>query len=161
MGKLFKIFPSLIGLFLLSVMVWLKIKYGITYNTLKGFSNILDSTVNFLSIVIGFYSAFYGMIISMQKTKFLVELSKSKHKNDLPRLLVHSLCSAFSCLILTIVMQSLIEYNLSFTNLLFYAWFFLVGLFITYAFQTSMLSITMIFESNPQKKEKKNLKIEE
>lgn len=159
MGKLFKIFPPLAGLVLLLLMVWLNLKYGITYSSLRGFSNILDSTVNFLSIVIGFYSAFYGMIISMQKTRFITELSKSKHRNDLPRLLVSSLCSSFLCLILTIVMQSLIEYKLQITTVLFYAWFFLVGLFITYAFQTSMLSITMIFESDPQKKQKKNLKM--
>lgn len=159
MGKLFKMFPPLVGLLLLFLMGLLNIKYGINYHSLKGFSKILDSTVNFLSIVIGFYSAFYGMIISMQKTKFLTELSKLKHKNDLPKLLINSLCSAFLCLILTIVLQSLIEYRLRITTVLFYTWFFLVGLFITYAFQTSMLSITMIFESDPQKKQKKNLKM--
>lgn len=159
MGKLFKLVSPFVGLLLVLLMKWFNFKYGITYDSLKGFSNILDSTVNFLSIVIGFYSAFYGMIISMQKTKFLKELSKSKHKNDLPKLLFNSLCSAFLCLILTIVMQSLIQYNLRITTVFYYMWFFLVGLFITYAFQTSMLSITMIFESEPQKKQKKDLEL--
>lgn len=159
MKKGFKFVPPLIGFLLLALMKWFNFKYSINYNSLKGFSDILNSMVNFLSIVIGFYSAFYGMIISMQKTKFLKELSRSKHKNDLPSLLINSLISAFLCLILTIVLQSLIKYNLSVTNLFYYLWFFLVGLFIAYAFQTSMLSIAMIFESEPQKKQKEDLKL--
>lgn len=159
MGKLFKIFPPLAGLALLLLMVWFNLKYGITYSSLRGFSNVLSSIVNFSSIVIGFYLAFYGMIIFMYKSKFMKELLNSKYRNELPLLLVFSLISAFACLILTIIMQLLITYKLEITNLLYYVWFLLVGIFVTYAFQTAMLSIAMIFESDPQKKQKKNLRI--
>ena len=156
-NKLFKIAPLFVGVLLVAVMFFFNKKYGVNYRNLGGYENILESMVNFLSIVIGFYSAFYGMIISMYKSKFMQELLKSKYRNELPLLLVFSLISAFACLILTIVMQSLITYNLEITNIVYYGWFLLVGIFVTYAFQTSLLSIAMIFESNPQKKKRINL----
>mgnify|MGYP000304298265 FL=1 len=158
-NKLFKIAPLIVGFLLVIMMCLLNKKYGVNYRHFGGYENILESMVNFLSIVIGFYSAFYGMIISMYKSKFMQELLKSKYRNELPLLLVFSLISAFACLILTIVMQSLITYKLEITNLLYYIWFLLVGIFVTYAFQTSLLSIAMIFESNPQKKQKKDVKL--
>lgn len=158
-NKLFKIAPLIVGFLLVIMMCLLNKKYGVNYRNFGGYENILESMVNFLSIVIGFYSAFYGMIISMYKSKFMQELLKSKYRNELPLLLVFSLISAFACLILTIVMQSLITYKLEITNLLYYIWFLLVGIFVTYAFQTSLLSIAMIFESNPQKKQKKDVKL--
>ena len=154
-NKLFKIAPLIVGALLVIMMISLNKKYGVNYRNFGGYENILESMVNFLSIVIGFYSAFYGMI--MYKSKFMKELLKSKYRNELPLLLVFSLVSAFACLILTIIMQSLITYKLEITNLLYYVWFLLVGIFVTYAFQTSLLSVAMIFESNPQKKKPINL----
>lgn len=156
-NKLFKTAPLIVGVLLVIAMIFLNKKYGVNYRNLGGYENVLESVVNFLSIVIGFYSAFYGMIISMYKSKFMQELLKSKYKNDLPLLLIFSLISAFLCLILTIVMQSLITYKLEITNFLYYVWFLSVGIFVTYAFQTSLLSVAMIFESNPQKKKPINL----
>lgn len=151
-NKIFKFAPLVIGFLLIVVMIFFNKKYGVSYKNLGGYENILESMVNFLSIVIGFYSAFYGMIISMYKSKFMQELLKSKYRDELPLLLIFSLISAFVCLILTIIMQSLINYSLKITSLVYYMWFGTVGIFITYAFQTSLLSIAMIFESNPKKK---------
>lgn len=159
MGKLFKLVPSLVGLTLLLLMVCINLIYGITYNSLRGFSNILASMATFSSITIGFFSAFYGLVITMQKTRFMAELANSEQRNDLPKLLVCALSSAFLCLILTMIMQSLIEYELPITTVLFYTWFFLVGLFATYVFQIAMLSISIIFEGDPQPKQKKTLKM--
>lgn len=159
MEELSKIFSFLVGIILSLLMIWLNFEYGITYSSLKGYSDILYSTINFLSIIIGFYSVFYGLIFSIRKTKFFLELSKSRYRNNLLKLLINSLCSVFSCLILTIAMQSLIKYELMITTILFYVWFFLVGVSITYTFQMYLLLIAIIFEADPQKKQKKDLKI--
>lgn len=156
-GKTFKFLPLIIGLVLVAIMIFFNQKYGVYYKNLGGFENILESIVNFLSIVIGFYSAFYGIIISMYESRFMKKLLKSKYRDELPLLLIFSLISAFVCLILTIVMQSLISYNLKITNWIYYIWFFCVGTFTTYAFQISLLSIAMIFGSNPKQKEKINI----
>lgn len=151
---LFKFLPLLTGLVIVVVAIFLKSKLKLDYQNIKGFRSVLESIVNFLSIVIGFYSAFYGMIISMQKTKFMRTLAESEYKNELPKLLTWSLISAFLCLIITISMQILVNYKFTFIYYIYFFWCFIVGVFITYAFQTSLLSIVMIFESDPVKKNK-------
>lgn len=151
---LFKFLPLLTGLVIVVVAIFLKSKLKLDYQNIKGFRSVLESIVNFLSIVIGFYSAFYGMIISMQKTKFMRTLAESEYKNELPKLLTWSLISAFLCLIITISMQVLVNYKFTFIYYVYFFWCFIVGVFITYAFQTSLLSIVMIFESDPVKKNK-------
>lgn len=151
---LFKFLPLLTGLVIVVVAIFLKSKLKLDYQNIKGFRSVLESIVNFLSIVIGFYSAFYGMIISMQKTKFMRTLAESEYKNELPKLLTWSLISAFLCLIITISMQILVNYKFTFIYYVYFFWCFIVGVFITYAFQTSLLSIVMIFESDPVKKNK-------
>ncbi|MYY55206.1 hypothetical protein [Ligilactobacillus salivarius] len=149
---LFKFLPLLTGLVIVVVAIFFKSKLKLDYQNIKGFRSVLESIVNFLSIVIGFYSAFYGMIISMQKTKFMRTLAESEYKNELPKLLIWSLISAFLCLIITISMQILVNYKFTFIYYIYFFWCFIVGVFITYAFQTSLLSIVMIFESDPVKK---------
>lgn len=151
---LFKFLPLLTGLVIVVVAIFFKSKLKLDYQNIKGFRSVLESIVNFLSIVIGFYSAFYGMIISMQKTKFMRTLAESEYKNELPKLLIWSLISAFLCLIITISMQILVNYKFTFIYYIYFFWCFIVGVFITYAFQTSLLSIVMIFESDPVKKNK-------
>ena len=151
---LFKFLPLLTGLVIVVVAIFFKSKLKLDYKNIKGFRSVLESIVNFLSIVIGFYSAFYGMIISMQKTKFMRTLAESEYKNELPKLLIWSLISAFLCLIITISMQILVNYKFTFIYYIYFFWCFIVGVFITYAFQTSLLSIVMIFESDPVKKNK-------
>ena len=151
---LFKFLPLLTGLVIVVVAIFFKSKLKLDYQNIKGFRSVLESIVNFLSIVIGFYSAFYGMIISMQKTKFMRTLAESEYKNELPKLLIWSLISAFLCLLITISMQILVNYKFTFIYYIYFFWCFIVGVFITYAFQTSLLSIVMIFESDPVKKNK-------
>lgn len=149
-NALFTLAPFLFGVLLLILLVFVDIKYKLSYSNIKGFENVLESMVNFLSIVIGFYSAFYGMIISMTKTDFLIELSKSKYKNVLPKTLVFSLLSSFSALIITVFMQVLFNYPSNFAFFVYLLWGFLVGVFITYSIQTALLSISMIFYSDSE-----------
>lgn len=149
---LFKIFPILFGLGLFSLLYFINIRYKLNYSNIKNFGNVLESMVNFLSIVIGFYSAFYGMIISVLKSSFMKELNGSKYRQDLPRLLVISLLVSFLTLIVTIFMQVLVAYNNKYIIGIYYIWSFLVGVFIAYALQTSLLSIAMIFGSEPIEK---------
>ena len=117
---LFKFLPLLTGLVIVGVAIFFKSKLKLDYQNIKGFRSVLESIVNFLSIVIGFYSAFYGMIISMQKTKFMRTLAESEYKNELPKLLIWSLVSAFLCLIITISMQILVNYKFTFIYYIYF-----------------------------------------
>ena len=152
--SLYKILPFLVGTVVLGILGIIYWKYGLSFWTLKGFENVLESIVNFISVVIGFYLVFYGMIIAMSKSAFMKELQQSKYRKDLPEILLYSLFSAFSTLIVTLIMQILINYDTLFTLIIYFIWAFLVGIFITYALQTSLLSIAIIFGSIPVAKGK-------
>ena len=156
---LFRYCPYMIGLGAFLFLMLMNLKYNLSFSNIKGLDSVFESIIGFLSIVIGFYSAFYGMIISMTKSKFMSELRKSKYKDDLPKLLFSSLMSSFGTLILTILMQILIHYENVYIVYIFYFWGFLLGVVITYALQTSLLSISMVFYSEPEEKKTKSIKI--
>lgn len=150
MDKIIRYSSSLIGACLVIFLLWINRQFHLNYYNIKGFENVLESIVNFLSIVIGFYSAFYGMIISMTKTRFLAELRQSKYKSVLPKILIKALSTSFLALIITILLQILINYKNDFIIYIYYTWGFFVGAFITYSFRTALLSIAMIFGSEPE-----------
>lgn len=155
---LYKCLPYLTGLIIAGIFAWLNLKFKLSFNNIKGLNEVFQSIIGFLSIVIGFYSAFYGMIISMTKSKFIIELKNSKYEKDLPKLLISSLIFSFITLIITILLQILVNYKNSYIVYVFYLWGFLLGVVIIYAFQTSLLSIAMVFYSDPVKKKTKTIK---
>lgn len=154
---LYMLLPLVIGLVNFILFLYLNINKSLNYANIKGFSDILGSVVNFVSIVIGFYSAFYGMIISMNKSVFVVTLKKSKYKDDLPIILLASLLSAFLTLLLTIALQAMSNYPGCITLIVYYIWTFIGGVFMSYALQTSILSIALVFGSEPEKIKKSKL----
>jgi uncharacterized membrane protein len=156
---LFRYCPYIIGLVVLFFLIWINSKFNLSFRNIKGLDSVFESVIGFLSIVIGFYSAFYGMIISMTKSKFMTELKKSKYKNELPKLLISSLMFSFGTLILTVIMQVLVNYENTYITYIFYIWGFLLGIVITYALQTSLLSISMIFFSEPVEKKTKAIRM--
>lgn len=156
---LFRYCPYVVGLVVLLILMVLKLKFKLSFNNIEGLESVFESIIGFLSIVIGFYSAFYGMIISMTKSKFMTELRNSKYKDDLPRLLISSLMFSFITLIITILMQVLVHYKNPYITYVYYTWGCLLGIVITYALQTSLLSISMVFYSEPTEKKTKTIKI--
>ncbi|AST83375.1 hypothetical protein [Latilactobacillus sakei] len=142
---IYKILPLIVGIILFTFFGYIKLRYNQDYSTIKGFRSVFESINGFVSIVIGFYSAFYGMIISMNKASFFVTLRKSKMKKTLPRILLYALLSAFATLILTMSLQILVNYPNYFTDIIYFVWVLVVGVFLTYALQTSVLSLAIVF----------------
>ena len=103
---LFRYCPYVVGLVVLFILMVLKLKFKLSFNNIEGLESVFESIIGFLSIVIGFYSAFYGMIISMTKSKFYDGTRNSKYKDELTKLLISSLMFSFITLIITILMQS-------------------------------------------------------
>lgn len=155
---LYYISPYILGMLLLVIFAILKLFFKIDFLNLKGLKDVLNSVISFVSIVIGFYSAFYGMIISVHKSNFFVSLQKSKYKDVLPNQLYCSLIFAFLALILTIALQVLMNYAFWLSYVIYFAWAFVTGVFMTYAFLTSILSIAIIFYSDPLSKKIEDLK---
>lgn len=156
--------PYVIGILCSIVLITLNYLFKFNYMS-PGFENILESIIGFLSIIIGFYSAFYGMIISILKSKFMKEIFKSQNRDILAKLLKQSLRLSFLSLILTIIFQLLINYkldvylpllncNFNVILLFYWVWGCLVASCIVFSYRIAMTSISMVFYSEPQKKSK-------
>lgn len=156
-NHLYIFLPYLLGSIATAGLVCLKEKYNLDCFNIKSFDEVLGSIISFGSIVIGFYSAFYGIIVSMQRSKFMVLLRQSKYNKSLPNQLLFSLLSAFSSLIMSIMLQVLINYESIFILVLYYVWGFITIVFITYSLQTSILSIALIFGSEGEEKQTKDI----
>ncbi|MCX2455639.1 hypothetical protein [Lacticaseibacillus nasuensis] len=154
---IYMLLPFITAIIFLIGAVALKCIYGLDYENLLGFKDVLESLVGFVSIVIGFYSAFYGMIISMSRSTFFLNLKRSRFKKDLPRILLYSLLSAFMTLILTIALQIFVNYKNLLGEVIYFVWVFITGIFLTYALQTSILSIAIVFFGDSDKIEIKKI----
>ncbi|MEI5991429.1 hypothetical protein A5881_002964 [Enterococcus termitis] len=144
---LFWVCPFIIG-GLLMVLCWLS---DFDYSV-KGYGDLLGSMINFASIIIGFYSAFYGILITIKDTEFMRNIRGSKIEKRLKYQLFISLFSAFLVLIFSMLMQILQFKEGVISNIGFYVWVFISGLFISMSFQTIILSLEIVFESEPNKK---------
>lgn len=146
-------FSPILGILAVLMNIYIQL-HGYTFFNIKGLSSVIESVMNLGSIVIGFYSAFYGILVSIQKNKFMELLNKSKYKKVMPRLLTLALITAFLSVIISIILQVLINYSNHFIlgTSFFYLWIFVSVVFIAYAFQTSMLAIYLIFDSDVRKK---------
>lgn len=156
-------FPFIYGLIAAMIIVVLDYKFNFNYK-LRGFENVLESIIGFLSIIIGFYSAFYGMIISMLKSKLMKELAKPKNRDILPKILKKSLRLSFLTLVMTIIFQLLKDFKpldfrafqclrITWVDIYYWIWSFLVVSCIVYSYNIAMTSISMIFFSDPNKKQ--------
>ncbi|TFI70092.1 hypothetical protein [Carnobacterium divergens] len=144
---IFWIFPFCVGGLFIMVCHFLKFNYFD-----KGFDSLIGSMINFASIIIGFYSAFYGILITIKDTEFMKNIRGSNVEKNLKYQLFVSLMSAFLILILSMVMQILQYKEGIVTSLFFYLWIFFAGLFVSMSFQTIILSLEIVFESEPIKK---------
>ncbi|ASV96574.1 hypothetical protein N2F29_07660 [Enterococcus faecium] len=143
----FWIFPFLTG----AAFVWVCWLTQFSY-TDEGFDNLLDSMINFTSIIIGFYSAFYGILITIKETSFMKNIRGSAIEKKLKYQLFISLLSAFTTLILSMLLQIFQYKETLFSFVIFYIWMFCSGLFMALSLQTIILSLEIVFESDPEKK---------
>lgn len=151
--KLYYMAPYLLGVVLLIIFISLKLFFKIDYLNLKGLKDVLNSFIIFVSIVIGFYLVFCGIIISVNKSKFFVTLQKSRYKDVLPKQLYYSLIFSFLALVLTTTLQILMNYAFWLSYIIYFAWSFVIGVFVTYTFLNYILAISITFYSEPVEKE--------
>lgn len=123
---------------------------------LKGFDSLLESMIGFTSMIIGFYSAFFGLLIAIKDTSAMKKIRGTKVERNLKYLLYMAVLTAFVTLILSMVLQMLQYSAYEYTNIIFLFWFFMVGLFGTFSFQTVILSLELVFNNDPIKKKNLN-----
>lgn len=118
-----------------------------------GYSNVLESIITFSSIVIGFYTTMYGIIITMKNTNLMKEIRKHNLNGIFKLQLYDSLLTAFTVLVLSIIMQVTKNYDWKFNNVFFDVWFVTIGYFAGSTYRSMSLLLKIIFADEDEKTE--------
>lgn len=112
---------------------------------LKGFDNVLESLINFSAIIIGFYTAMYGVLLTLKNSDIFKKLKLRDAENIVKFQLYESLISSFLILILSILLQILINYKTMFTTLISSLWLAIIFVFAISTFQSISLLLKIMF----------------
>lgn len=141
-------YPILIALLFMVIDIHWKFTYKI-----KGYSSVLESIITFSSIVIGFYTAMYGILITMKSTTLMTEIRQRNLNGIFKFQLYDSLLISFIVLLLSIIMQIVKNYSGSINNFVFDIWFVIIGYFVGSTYRAISLLLKIIF-ADEQKKPK-------
>lgn len=132
-------------------------------SSFSGLYEVLGSVINFSSIVIGFYTAMYGIIISfMQSDKHNIfkEINTKKNLADTFKFQLQiSLVISFISLIVSIILQAKLVSNISLIGyILFYIWLFFTIMLFTVSGITMLFLIRLIFAKEQNERESIGIK---
>lgn len=117
---------------------------------IEGFDKILESVINFSSIVIGFYTAMYGILISIKKNSVLKQFPIFNVDWLFKYKLYESLILSFIILIFTTLFQVLIYNENNFTLIYSYVWVFIVFIFLIISIQVMFLLLKILLSEPDQ-----------
>ncbi|AVK60545.1 hypothetical protein C5Z25_01615 [Lactobacillus sp. CBA3605] len=143
------IYPLLFSAFFISIKFLLDLNY-----TIHGFDKILESTITFSSIIIGFYTAMYGVLITLKDSDIMRAFRKNQLTGILKFQLYDSLTVSFCVLITSVVMQSLIYYPGVLAGSVTNIWTLLVGYFVATSFRAITLLLNIMFNSDDESRKK-------
>jgi hypothetical protein len=135
-------------------------------NRVKGYSSVLESVITFSSIIIGFYTAMYGILISIMDSDIFKIFKNNGVEGIFKFQLYDSLITSFIVLFLSIAMQVLKNYpnieivfwvKINLTTVFFYIWIFVLGYFIGTSFRSISLLLKLMFKHNVETKSNSNL----
>lgn len=146
------LYPSLLAIIL--VLLWV---FFVKKTTFGGLSSVLESIITFSSIIIGFYTAMYGVIITFiqsDKKNVFDRMSDYQLEDTFKFQLYFSLLTSFFALILSIIMQSeLINLTSMAGNLFFYVWLFSTFMLFIVSGITMSFLIRLIFAKQVKPRE--------
>ena len=143
------LYPWIIGVLLLIVAKILKLPVK-----MKGFPGILESIIQFSGLVIGFYTAMYGLVLVSSNTDIFQKYQQQGVDNIFRSNLRDSLRFAFLAFIMSVIMQELrfhqecvriLSITTSWSQIDFYIWIFIVGVFLGTSYRTIRLLLQLLF----------------
>lgn len=147
------LYPSLFAIIL--VLLWV---FCVKKTTFGGLSSVLESIITFSSIIIGFYTAMYGVIITFiqsDKKNVFDRMSDYQLEDTFKFQLYFSLLTSFFALILSIIMQSeLINLSSIAGTFIFYLWLFSTFMLFIVSGITMSFLIRLIFTKQTKTRER-------
>ncbi|MCY9508549.1 hypothetical protein M5W68_20575 [Paenibacillus larvae] len=137
------IYPSMIAL----VCTTIAIKYKVTYK-LPNFDKVLDGSITFSSIVVGFLGALLGILISIKDSEIVDKIFRSNERTTLKIFFYEPFLLGVFVVVTSAFMHVLRAYDTLFSGLIFYIWLFLTIWFFPSTFRVVNTFMSVFFVSN-------------
>lgn len=126
--------------------IFFKLRINIDFR-IMGFEKVLESMITFSSIIIGFYTAMYGVLITLKDSDVMKTFRSKRLTGILRYQLYDSLIISFLVLVLSVALQVLINYPSNLTGSLTNIWFFIIGYFVATSFRAISLLLNIMFHN--------------
>lgn len=145
-----EIYPWVGGLILLLCNHWFKL----TPSDLQSFDSILESIIQFSGLIIGFYTAMYGLVLVSNNNELFKTFKSRGVNNIFKRNLIQSLGISFLTFVISVIMQEvrhldklvkLFIIKINFANVGFNIWLFITVVFILMSYRTIRLLLKILF----------------
>lgn len=152
--KIINIIMSSVSYIIGILVAWLNYGMDIININLAGLDSVLESIVNYTSIIIGVLIALFGIIVTLTDKDIMVKLQKGRGDKTIFRYSVETLISNFILLILTIFLQSVVkmEPHPDFANFTVQIWFFMFVFSIVSSVRTIFYLLLISFNQNDKTK---------
>ncbi|EHD3774710.1 hypothetical protein ACWH4J_09070 [Enterococcus faecalis] len=146
--KLLLYLPWIVGVIFLSINIWL----SVVDKNLPGLDSILESVINFTSIIIGVLIALFGIIVTITDKDVMKKLRKNRDDKVIFKYSLETLVSNFILLIASVIMQSIIKFpnDLFYTQCMINIWIFFIFFSISSSIRTIYYLLLISFNQNDQ-----------
>lgn len=147
-------FYMYLPLILCGFVVYLNLNYNVVTYTLPGIENIIDSIINYTSIIIGVLTALFGIVITLTDKAIMIKLQKSNDDKTIFKYGIETLISSFFLLIYSIVMQSLIRFEIpvNFIQQIISLWLGAIVFSLSSSIRTIYFLLMISFQNNDNSK---------
>lgn len=153
------VYPQIFSL-IITIILFFILDYDLLY---KEYDNLLNGTITFASIVIGFLGALLGILLSIKDAEIVQEVFSDTKKEYLVMYFKHSLITGTIFIILSCILyygehmtDTLIIKSISLDQILILSWFFIFTFFILSSYRIISIMMRIVFKS-PQSGKKPHM----
>jgi len=120
--------------------------FGFNYKV-DNFEKVLDTSVTFSSIIIGFLAALLGILFTIRDSQIIEVIFESKEKGTLKYYFYESILVGFVVILLSASLY-ILDSNKLYVEIIFNGWLYLSFTFVTSSFRIVNLLLSAFFKSN-------------
>ncbi|ALC81740.1 MULTISPECIES: hypothetical protein [Bacillus] len=117
-------------------------------NNIKNLDKVLEGTVNFSAILLGFLGALLGILLSIKDSAIVKAIFNRKGSSILKYYFNESFAVGLLVVALSCVMQIFLDEKTICAKILFYSWFFFVLFFVISTYRIVKLLMAVFFIAN-------------
>ncbi|WP_010502848.1 hypothetical protein [Paenibacillus elgii] len=137
------LYPLLLALIILAVAY----KFGFN-SKVKYFDKVLDGSITFSSIVVGFLGALLGILISIRDSSIVKAIFETNEKKTLKLYFQETFIIGFAVVIFSCTMHVMRDESSVVTDWLFTAWILVAAWFIPSTYRIVSILMSVFFSSN-------------